>query len=97
MSSPAGVKVSTSSLDQDEAHPVVTEVFQGLHELLDRAGGAVEALDDHRVQLPLGRIRDEPPEVGAIFPRSRSHVGKPSRLAGSSRLGPPSGDLPAST
>ena len=61
-------------LNRDEGHPAPAQVLEDLDELLDRASGAVEALDDHDIELPLCRIRHESPEVGPIFPRPQGDV-----------------------
>ena len=43
-------------------------------ELLDGTGGAVEALDDYEVELPLRGVRQESSEVSPILPRPRGDV-----------------------
>ena len=49
--------------DREEDTSAATEVFESLHELLDGAGGPVNALDDDDVEVPLGRICQESAEA----------------------------------
>ena len=61
-------------LNRDKGHPAPAQVLEDLDELLDGTGGAVKALDDYEVELSLGGIRQESPEVGPIFPRPQGDV-----------------------